>query len=130
MCFCFFFFVSSRRRHTRCALVTVFQTCALPISLGRRASNSLSGRIGSSCCCGGGGVCAVRGRGKVAIIVRPKARRTRFCLEPMETALPLLPFAHGGREQPIRAAGCQGSARVMKGALPSKSHPEIGRAHV
>src|SRR3546814_1129561 len=29
--FCFFFF-SSRRRHTRCALVTGVQTCALPIS--------------------------------------------------------------------------------------------------
>src|SRR3546814_4895030 len=33
---CLFFF-SSRRRHTRCALVTGVQTCALPISvLGRR----------------------------------------------------------------------------------------------
>src|SRR3546814_6573203 len=31
--FCFFFFFSSRRRHTRCALVTGVQTCALPISL-------------------------------------------------------------------------------------------------
>src|SRR3546814_7093004 len=30
-CECFFF--SSRRRHTRCALVTGVQTCALPISL-------------------------------------------------------------------------------------------------
>src|SRR3546814_3275549 len=29
MCACFFF--SSRRRHTRCALVTEVQTCALPI---------------------------------------------------------------------------------------------------
>src|SRR3546814_9517445 len=29
MFFCFFF--SSRRRHTRCALVTGVQTCALPI---------------------------------------------------------------------------------------------------
>src|SRR3546814_10856104 len=28
----YMFFVSSRRRHTRCALVTVVQTCALPIS--------------------------------------------------------------------------------------------------
>src|SRR3546814_9305434 len=28
------FFFSSRRRHTRCALVTGVQTCALPISLG------------------------------------------------------------------------------------------------
>src|SRR3546814_3290040 len=33
VCFCFFFF-SSRRRHTRCALVTGVQTCALPISQG------------------------------------------------------------------------------------------------
>src|SRR3546814_11742791 len=30
-----FFFFSSRRRHTRCALVTGVQTCALPISPGR-----------------------------------------------------------------------------------------------
>src|SRR3546814_2360986 len=30
--YCFFFF-SSRRRHTRCALVTGVQTCALPISI-------------------------------------------------------------------------------------------------
>src|SRR3546814_3621993 len=28
---CFVFFCSSRRRHTRCALVTGVQTCALPI---------------------------------------------------------------------------------------------------
>src|SRR3546814_4361086 len=33
MCVSFiFFFFSSRRRHTRCALVTGVQTCALPIS--------------------------------------------------------------------------------------------------
>src|SRR3546814_10553368 len=31
---CFFFF-SSRRRHTRCALVTGVQTCALPIFIGQ-----------------------------------------------------------------------------------------------
>src|SRR3546814_16933213 len=30
-CLVCFFFLSSRRRHTRCALVTVVQTCALPI---------------------------------------------------------------------------------------------------
>src|SRR3546814_5487828 len=37
MCFasCVFFF-SSRRRHTRCALVTGVQTCALPIYLPSR----------------------------------------------------------------------------------------------
>src|SRR3546814_6125776 len=32
-----FFFFSSRRRHTRCALVTGVQTCALPISTVRKA---------------------------------------------------------------------------------------------
>src|SRR3546814_20164269 len=31
--FLFFFFFASRRRHTRCALVTGVQTCALPISV-------------------------------------------------------------------------------------------------
>src|SRR3546814_8167853 len=31
---CVMFFFSSRRRHTRCALVTGVQTCALPISGG------------------------------------------------------------------------------------------------
>src|SRR3546814_9327587 len=34
--FVFDFFFSSRRRHTRCALVTGVQTCALPIWRGRR----------------------------------------------------------------------------------------------
>src|SRR3546814_974481 len=39
MCwYCFFF--SSRRRHTRCALVTGVQTCALPIFYVRGASDA------------------------------------------------------------------------------------------
>src|SRR3546814_9659952 len=33
-CVFIFFFFSSRRRHTRCALVTGVQTCALPICIG------------------------------------------------------------------------------------------------
>src|SRR3546814_1779039 len=33
MSYFLFFFFSSRRRHTRCALVTGVQTCALPIYL-------------------------------------------------------------------------------------------------
>src|SRR3546814_6882684 len=36
----FSFFFSNRRRHTRCALVTGVQTCALPISL-----RAVAGRI-------------------------------------------------------------------------------------
>src|SRR3546814_3985576 len=37
LCFLFFCFFSSRRRHTRCALVTGVQTCALPICARARA---------------------------------------------------------------------------------------------
>src|SRR3546814_4244109 len=37
VCFVCFFFFSSRRRHTRCALVTGVQTCALPIFMQRSA---------------------------------------------------------------------------------------------
>src|SRR3546814_5999158 len=36
ICLCIVFFFSSRRRHTRCALVTGVQTCALPISFACR----------------------------------------------------------------------------------------------
>src|SRR3546814_7063266 len=47
LCVCIIFFFSSRRRHTRCALVTGVQTCALPIStqvafqIARRSADSL-----------------------------------------------------------------------------------------
>src|SRR3546814_2478375 len=36
------FFLSSRGRHTRCALVTGVQTCALPISAARSEDRSLT----------------------------------------------------------------------------------------
>src|SRR3546814_9539640 len=47
----FFLFVSSRRRHTRCALVTGVQTCALPIFINEmlpklRADPSYLDRMG------------------------------------------------------------------------------------
>src|SRR3546814_4593142 len=41
--FIFLFFLSSRRRHTRCALVTGVQTCALPISIGQTEPASATG---------------------------------------------------------------------------------------
>src|SRR3546814_3457737 len=44
-----YFFFSSRRRHTRCALVTVVQTCALPISApGTRTNPSALYRVAMS----------------------------------------------------------------------------------
>src|SRR3546814_8329463 len=42
--FCCFFF-SSRRRHTRCALVTGVQTCALPIYVGREPERVEGDRV-------------------------------------------------------------------------------------
>src|SRR3546814_3490946 len=38
------FFFSSRRRHTRCALVTGVQTCALPILIACNAPGNASGQ--------------------------------------------------------------------------------------
>src|SRR3546814_7013931 len=54
---CVCFFCSSRRRHTRCALVTGVQTCALPISVHTAiaACTGIAGstRIGRRCMIGG-----------------------------------------------------------------------------
>src|SRR3546814_2446479 len=44
--FCLCFFFSSRRRHTRCALVTGVQTCALPISCTASIATSAFGLSG------------------------------------------------------------------------------------
>src|SRR3546814_14665785 len=44
--FLLIFFFSSRRRHTRCALVTGVQTCALPITEGRPALGAVDAANG------------------------------------------------------------------------------------
>src|SRR3546814_8527959 len=44
------FFFSSRRRHTRCALVTGVQTCALPICPSWRP-RPIASRSAPRCCC-------------------------------------------------------------------------------
>src|SRR3546814_6951054 len=43
LCVCYGFFFSSRIRHTRCALVTGVQTCALPISPSSRVGDGHAG---------------------------------------------------------------------------------------
>src|SRR3546814_19499120 len=40
-------FFSSRRRHTRCALVTGVQTCALPVAAWRGQGDEVRQRVGS-----------------------------------------------------------------------------------
>src|SRR3546814_7816732 len=78
MCLGIFFF-SSRRRHTRCALVTGVQTCALPISFALPAGACpLPG--GWSCC-----LLRVRGPGRPAAAARRRSEigrascRERVC---------------------------------------------------
>src|SRR3546814_3043741 len=48
MVYVLLFFFSSRRRHTRCALVTGVQTCALPICYVSRCTVSRSGSCAGS----------------------------------------------------------------------------------
>src|SRR3546814_8667904 len=58
-----FFFFSSRRRHTRCALVTGAQTCALPISpRGWRSCAACSTRRGCALACRRGSTSPARWR--------------------------------------------------------------------
>src|SRR3546814_12102857 len=58
---CLFVFFSSRRRHTRCALVTGVQTCALPISSEHlRDSSYLVARAATEQECGHSGFLPLR----------------------------------------------------------------------
>src|SRR3546814_10736408 len=69
-----YFFFSSRRRHTRCALVTGVQTCALPICL---TGAVFTGRVASRI--------QVEGRDGVTVEVTGRAHYTgkaQFVAEP------------------------------------------------
>src|SRR3546814_19673386 len=64
------FFFSSRRRHTRCALVTGVQTCALPIYALRRAPRDLLQPEAPS---------ALVGEGRARIRKHPRRRPRSRC---------------------------------------------------
>src|SRR3546814_9700180 len=107
---CFFFF-SSRRRHTRCALVTGVQTCALPISLaslgirdGARVWHMVSGWHHG----------------------RYRALRSTRSRELLTELVPLLLQTFGKTQEPDRAL--VKFAGFVAG-LPAGMQP-IGRAHV
>src|SRR3546814_21003496 len=80
------FFFSSRRRHTRCALVTGVQTCALPISVRRRAARRYRGPCRA-------------GRGS-----RRRRRRPSSCRLPLPAARLRRPDIAPAREIGVRAA--------------------------
>src|SRR3546814_2901763 len=102
-----FFFFSSRGRHTRWALLTGVQTCALPVSI------ALQGGTASAACAAA--TAAIRSRRAVGDWPgrrrRPHARRVR--------RPPSWP-ATGRRRRPPRPAGCAG---VRGGAGPRNKRP-------
>src|SRR3546814_18941431 len=114
MFFCFFFF-SSRRRHTRCALVTGVQTCALPI-LSR--GHALFG-----------GLHAADGRPSVADRLRPAVGRRRGSAD----GLGCLPwYAHGLRAAvpPLILADCDAGRGMADRAERAEIGGEAGRERV
>src|SRR3546814_6735573 len=68
----YFFFFSSRRRHTRCALVTGVQTCALPIC---KASAQLESRSAASLAGPANSINAVMSRSQWATLLEGTRRR-------------------------------------------------------
>src|SRR3546814_8671952 len=121
------FFFSSRRRHTRCALVTGFQTCALPICFFLARAAPKRGRP----CCG-------RGQTLVGWAFGPSnsldAKTDDTCEIPCRSAGPAaarrLPRAEqggpdqegGGRQLPRRAGGSAGRAQRSVEAGRSEEH--------
>src|SRR3546814_9451540 len=128
---CFFFF-SSRRRHTICALVTGVQTCALPIcaagtpalcfSLRRRTRLTLSSLDRRPA----GDYCAVLFLFCSGAVRSPHQQRGR--------PSPLIPnserVSHVWSFEPCEAeAGCLRRQHRYRPCLHG-GHAEIGRAHV
>src|SRR3546814_9080233 len=119
MC-CFFF--SSRRRHTRCVLVTGVQTCALPISAGRIDLSADRGALAPA----GTAVGLPTGCGRLRIRGRDAGRdrrargRTGHCRCRVATACRVLP----GRTDP---RGTTTSGRVPAPAPEGRGPAGLNR---
>src|SRR3546814_10528313 len=116
---CVFFFFSSRRRHTRCALVTGVQTCALPIYEPRE-----------------GAVLAFASHGKMRL---GHVAMVSKIVSDREVLLTHANWSRPGRvETDVRAvdvspAGDWSEVKVWYGPigdLGTSVYPKIGRAHV
>src|SRR3546814_2350266 len=117
----YFFFFSSRRRHTRCALVTGVQTCALPIALG--------------ICCGWLYCADDRHRWRLFHRIRIDGLFGLKGWARRSAALPhglrrrrLQPENEGAEQVGIRTGGSEGNADAASTFYDARS--EIGRAHV
>src|SRR3546814_6126083 len=109
----FLFFLSSRRRHTRCALVTGVQTCALPISVLRRVA-SLEEDLGAR----------LFERERTGYRLTAAGEKLVDALEPVDRRLSALP-----RDFAATGEGAEGSVRLAAGETVA-TFLQIGRAHV
>src|SRR3546814_14301535 len=122
--YCFFFF-SSRRRHTSCALVTGVQTCALPIFPWRRVRSVHKPRLWSA--------------EKQADDTRGLRPASRRCAPPLGTMKAIRPRAAAARDSATSAArrdrqsvvsGKSVSVRVDLGGrriIKKKQHKQINQ---
>src|SRR3546814_2143777 len=124
---CSFFFFASRRRHTRCALVTGVQTCALPISTtdrqtdhARRASPAgfdfLDHAVGAG----------------AIVLLAALAEATPEQVGRLRAQPPVFADAPLGEQRPAGAFGLAGDAvvAVLGFAFGDVLNHQIGRAHL
>src|SRR3546814_10509566 len=120
------FFVSSRRRHTRCSLVTGVQTCALPILRFRGAASARS--VAAGLAKKAADLSAVRIRYHLAFGGRapPSSTSWRSTGGPAtDRRLADSRLGRGNQECPLRR-----KARAPSSPTRLSSLSKIGRAHV
>src|SRR3546814_6914349 len=120
---CGVFFFSNRRRHTRCALVTGVQTCALPIcrayATGRR--KDAVARVWLK---PGSGKVIVNGRDQEVYFARPTLRLVIN-----------QPFVVGGREgqydvvATVKGGGLSGQAGAVKHGISDRKSTRLNSSH-
>src|SRR3546814_3421581 len=123
LCDLLFFFFSSRRRHTRCALVTGVQTCALPIF--RAVSGEMTGFAHASDISVG----AIRRAAETLALLDPAKQahaapppRTNRHLYDEANPLDLIPFAKKvALCQEIDAAARARDPRIVQVSVDRKS---------
>src|SRR3546814_3158899 len=124
-----FFFFSSRRRHTRCALVTGVQTCALPIYSSVPVENWIwFGSSGGACSGGGGGGASCRSRScaRAPPPISAVALKTQVANKACRVTVNSSPNGPGAfkRGSPIALPHADRNRRC------ALCHAKIGRAHV
>src|SRR3546814_10010287 len=118
---CFFF--SSRRRHTRCALVTGVQTCALPICC-NRCAHTLGPALGEST--------SLHAVADAALVAAPQVAVARERPEREVGAVAVVLQIENPREAvagPVVLGPARALSRLLLQEGDTAAH-KIGRAHV